>query len=242
MVCSKWNGGHTGGLSFSSRRRHTRCRSDWSSDVCSSDLEGLAFLPSLGGRSHRLDQALNLTGRKMDAAGFPQVVFGLLVTGLIRSLQADQPGQRRGFVPFQAQRGIGGIMALLFAGVVVVVALEFKGAKDARDVQVFPALALLPRLGLVGGINAIGGLLQKESHQHIGGLEDGGADQHFQLLDGAPVGFPRLEAGHQLLDFLALGEEEFWRRVFFFKPASLSARVFSTTSCAYCSANFWKRW
>src|SRR5205814_7570778 len=28
---------------FSSRRRHTRCLSDWSSDVCSSDL-GLAFV------------------------------------------------------------------------------------------------------------------------------------------------------------------------------------------------------
>src|SRR5258705_4320540 len=27
---------------FSSRRRHTRCLSDWSSDVCSSDLEDLA--------------------------------------------------------------------------------------------------------------------------------------------------------------------------------------------------------
>src|ERR1039458_7194676 len=27
---------------FSSRRRHTRCLSDWSSDVCSSDLTGLA--------------------------------------------------------------------------------------------------------------------------------------------------------------------------------------------------------
>src|SRR5205814_7975487 len=26
---------------FSSRRRHTRCLSDWSSDVCSSDLESL---------------------------------------------------------------------------------------------------------------------------------------------------------------------------------------------------------
>src|SRR5262245_65745302 len=25
---------------FSSRRRHTRCLSDWSSDVCSSDLQG----------------------------------------------------------------------------------------------------------------------------------------------------------------------------------------------------------
>src|SRR2546429_9949386 len=29
---------------FSSRRRHTRCSRDWSSDVCSSDLE---FLPHL---------------------------------------------------------------------------------------------------------------------------------------------------------------------------------------------------
>src|SRR5437899_8944042 len=27
---------------FSSRRRHTRCLSDWSSDVCSSDLDGPA--------------------------------------------------------------------------------------------------------------------------------------------------------------------------------------------------------
>src|SRR5205814_4498154 len=27
---------------FSSRRRHTRCLSDWSSDVCSSDLESAA--------------------------------------------------------------------------------------------------------------------------------------------------------------------------------------------------------
>src|SRR5437899_5311853 len=33
---------------FSSRRRHTRCLSDWSSDVCSSDLDGLAFLATVG--------------------------------------------------------------------------------------------------------------------------------------------------------------------------------------------------
>src|SRR5438045_6587009 len=31
---------------FSSRRRHTRCLSDWSSDVCSSDL--LNFLATVG--------------------------------------------------------------------------------------------------------------------------------------------------------------------------------------------------
>src|ERR1039458_4337762 len=29
---------------FSSRRRHTRCLSDWSSDVCSSDLQMLGFV------------------------------------------------------------------------------------------------------------------------------------------------------------------------------------------------------
>src|SRR5437899_10426174 len=39
------------GLSFffSSRRRHTRCLSDWSSDVCSSDLGALGG----GRRTHR---------------------------------------------------------------------------------------------------------------------------------------------------------------------------------------------
>src|SRR5437899_10447802 len=31
----------SGSFFFSSRRRHTRCLSDWSSDVCSSDLEAL---------------------------------------------------------------------------------------------------------------------------------------------------------------------------------------------------------
>src|SRR5947199_4097023 len=34
---------------FSSRRRHTRCLSDWSSDVCSSDLSGIAGVEELFG-------------------------------------------------------------------------------------------------------------------------------------------------------------------------------------------------
>src|SRR5262245_64950251 len=38
---------------FSSRRRHTRCLSDWSSDVCSSDLGGLAASPRRGPRCLR---------------------------------------------------------------------------------------------------------------------------------------------------------------------------------------------
>src|ERR1039458_10813209 len=38
-MCEKKKGKEdVGPLFFSSRRRHTRCLSDWSSDVCSSDL------------------------------------------------------------------------------------------------------------------------------------------------------------------------------------------------------------
>src|SRR5260370_23032005 len=35
---------------FSSRRRHTRFKCDWSSDVCSSDLDAQPVQPGLGGR------------------------------------------------------------------------------------------------------------------------------------------------------------------------------------------------
>src|ERR1035438_1953977 len=40
---------------FSSRRRHTRCLSDWSSDVCSSDLRNACFgrRPLLAGNGER---------------------------------------------------------------------------------------------------------------------------------------------------------------------------------------------
>src|SRR2546430_17164221 len=37
---------------FSSRRRHTRFDCDWSSDVCSSDLEGLCGIMMVGGVSN----------------------------------------------------------------------------------------------------------------------------------------------------------------------------------------------
>src|SRR5687768_18360706 len=43
------------GFFFSSRRRHTRCSRDWSSDVCSSDL-GLEHDPLVGGAASRRDR------------------------------------------------------------------------------------------------------------------------------------------------------------------------------------------
>src|SRR5207245_3039323 len=45
---------------FSSRRRHTRCYRDWSSDVCSSDL----FLPERGRRVRERDGSLRAFDRE----------------------------------------------------------------------------------------------------------------------------------------------------------------------------------
>src|SRR5437899_9491560 len=54
---------------FSSRRRHTRCLSDWSSDVCSSDLKmlGIKYLPANCASSYRAihESLINYGGNKM---------------------------------------------------------------------------------------------------------------------------------------------------------------------------------
>src|SRR5690554_7550019 len=41
---------------FSSRRRHTRCGRDWSSDVCSSDLPCQSLPPDGGSRGEEIDK------------------------------------------------------------------------------------------------------------------------------------------------------------------------------------------
>src|SRR6266487_995638 len=134
---------------------------------------------------------------------------------------------------FQSQGGIGRIMALLFPFVVVVVALQVERSKNTMDRDLLPPFALLTRLGLIAGIDAVSSSLQQITHQGVGRLEEGGAHQPFELLDGHAIGLAGLEAAHQLADFLLLGEEELRSGVFFFEPACLSARVFSTMSSTY---------
>src|SRR5256884_6468878 len=54
---------------FSSRRRHTRCSRDWSSDVCSSDLSAPYALRDMG--------SFHVGGRDVEITGKPvkEVVF-----------------------------------------------------------------------------------------------------------------------------------------------------------------------
>src|SRR5262245_62520827 len=56
---------------FSSRRRHTRCLSDWSSDVCSSDLAMPFQLFSCPQPRRRLGQAVRLAQKLSYAGGLP---------------------------------------------------------------------------------------------------------------------------------------------------------------------------
>src|SRR5256884_6167945 len=62
------DGGEDGGVCFffSSRRRHTRCSRDWSSDVCSSDLEELRPLPYILILIDELADLMMLEGRNVE--------------------------------------------------------------------------------------------------------------------------------------------------------------------------------
>src|SRR5690606_39827050 len=58
---------------FSSRRRHTRFSRDWSSDVCSSDLWSLDWMPTA-------EAVVEISARAFDAAGNSAVSDTVTVT------------------------------------------------------------------------------------------------------------------------------------------------------------------
>src|SRR5208337_3067813 len=164
--------------------------------------------------------------------------LGLQEGGFIGPLQTDELGQGRGVADFQSQSRIGGVVAFLPAGVVIVVASQREAAKNALDLDGLPPLADLTGLGVVGRIDAVGGLLEQPADQAVGRLEHGGAHQQLQLRDAISFWGLGLKAGYQFLDFLLLGEDELGRQLFFFIPA-VAWRVSATTKSAYCSVNCW---
>src|SRR5215213_10676734 len=63
---------------FSSRRRHTRLVSDWSSDVCSSDLGPAAVVAD----AHAKDAVEHAPDREAEVAGLEIALFQMLVAAL----------------------------------------------------------------------------------------------------------------------------------------------------------------
>src|SRR5438093_8485769 len=77
---------------FSSRRRHTILVSDWSSDVCSSDL----FAAGVDRQAHRFPGFLGISPTTHDRAHLERVVFALTAFSLgehllIRIAQRQDP-------------------------------------------------------------------------------------------------------------------------------------------------------
>src|SRR5690554_8164540 len=73
------------GFFFSSRRRHTRCGRDWSSDVCSSDL----FTELVGELEHILHLSSHLEGWALDEISDADIFPSLdkaIITALLNSL------------------------------------------------------------------------------------------------------------------------------------------------------------
>lgn len=90
--------------------------------------------------------------------------FGLLVARLIGSLQAKRPGQGGRVANLQTQRRISGVMPLLFAGVMIIVAPNGEGTNQALDFQELATFADLARSGLIRGIDPIRRPLKQMTH------------------------------------------------------------------------------
>jgi hypothetical protein len=140
-------------------------------------LECLALLPPQGSNPDLLDRSLDLTGRNIDAARFPQRLLGFLVARLVGSLQADQGQERGRLAVFNPKGGVGWIMADFLARMVEVIALENKGTEKTIDRNRLAFFALLPRFGWIRGIDLVRRRLQEESHQRGRGFENGRPDQ-----------------------------------------------------------------
>ena len=87
-------------------------------------------------------------------------------------------------------------MALLLAGVVVVGAPQVGVAEDSLDLDGLAAFADFTGLGLVGGIDFVGGFLKKLADKIRSGFENGGAQQFFKIGDEVSTGLSGAKCGN----------------------------------------------
>src|SRR5690625_7890477 len=105
---------------FSSRRRHTRWPRDWSSDVCSSDLDKLGVIANLSAKADRLLIGGGMVFTFLAAKGY-RVGNSLL--------EEDQVDTVKGYLETAADRGVQIVLPTD-----IVVAPEFKADSPATVV------------------------------------------------------------------------------------------------------------
>src|SRR5205807_4626140 len=88
-----WNQART--IFFSSRRRHTRLQGDWSSDVCSSDLERLDRDVKLGRGGIREIEFIVQTLQLIHGARHPFLQEPSMLKALYALRQLDRSEERR---------------------------------------------------------------------------------------------------------------------------------------------------
>src|SRR5437899_7860765 len=114
---------------FSSRRRHTRCLSDWSSDVCSSDLLHLAHLSTAG--ALRMVREAKELGVKITAEACPH--HFLLTDEAVREFNTNAKMNP----PLRSRKDVDAIKAALKDGTIDVIATDHAPHADFEKQREF---------------------------------------------------------------------------------------------------------
>jgi hypothetical protein len=75
------------------------------------------------------------------------------------------------------------MVAVLFARMIVVGALQSGTAEDALDLESLTPLADFTGLGLIGSVDLVSGFLEKLADEICRRLENGGTQQLFEISD-----------------------------------------------------------
>jgi hypothetical protein len=87
------------------------------------------------------------------------------------------------------------MVAVFFPRMIVVGAHQSGRAEHALDLEFLTPLADFSWLGLIGGINLIGGFLEELTDEICSRFENGGTQQLFEISDKYAPGLCRAEGG-----------------------------------------------